>query len=78
MSFSVLPRLLDRLHADAKDFFLPFLQFMIAMDLGVAQKDMNARLGRMLHRFSGAVDILGRAPRQAADGALRQSPPQWR
>ncbi len=65
----ILQRLLDRFHAQLDDLFLPFFQLVIAMDLAGGAEEMDARMGRVLHRFAGAVDILGRAAGQAADGA---------
>ena len=65
------PRLLDRVDADPQNLLLPFLELMLAVNLGRGAENMDARMSGMLHCFARALDILGRRSRQAAHRAAR-------
>ena len=67
----VLPRLLDRLDGQLDDLFLALAQLVLAVDLAGGAEDVDARACGVLDRFAGALDVLGRAAGQPADGAAR-------
>src|SRR6267142_60038 len=66
--------LLNRLDADADDFFLALAELEIAVDFGGGAEDVNAGALGALDGFAGAFDVFGRTAGQAAaDGGFQFS-----
>ncbi len=60
---AIAPGPFDAGHRTADDFVLGHVQLVLAVDGAGGEEDVDARLGPVLERFAGAVDVVVVAPR---------------